>query len=146
MTTLDDASAIYILRTIAQPRLQSSLTATPDFYEVLARVFGGPSTIPASKGDLARAALDVLLQDAEFAEPIRIMAKQAPNHSPAEPERYSDLATGIAVTTAAVVVLQTQIEFKVDQSGKWSLKFVKRPASDGALKLLVQRLLSLLPG
>ena len=137
MTT--DDSAIYILKTIAQARLESSSaepTPTPDLRAALVAAFGNPSTASASEGDLARAALDLLAQDPAFAEPIRLMASQ-----PAPPQRYLDPAT-IALTTAALLALQTRVKFKLDHNRKWSIEIDKKSAGDSALKLLVDRLLS----
>jgi len=39
---------------------------------------------------------------------------------------------------------QTRIKFKRDHSGKWCLEVDKKAASDSAVRLLVQRLLSAL--
>jgi hypothetical protein len=57
--------------------------------------------------------------------------------------RYLDPST-IAVTTAALLALQTRVKFKRDHAGKWSIEIEKKSASDSAIKLLAQRLLSLL--
>jgi hypothetical protein len=60
MTTLDDASSIQILKTIAQARLRSDATGladSPDLRAALAEAFGNPTGIAASEGDVARAAL-----------------------------------------------------------------------------------------
>ena len=96
--------------------------------------------VPVLQGDLARTALDLLAQDPAFAEPIRLMASQPPAAS----QRYLDPASAIALTTAALMVLQTRVKFKRDSSGKWSFEVDKKASSDGALKLVVQHLLSLL--
>jgi hypothetical protein len=141
MTTLDDVAAIHILKTIAQARLgpdTPDLTPTPDLREALAAAFGAPSAMPASEGDLARAALAVLAEDAEFAGPIQAMSREVP----ASPQRYTDPATTIALTTAALLVLQTRIKVK-GKVGDWALDIDKKAMGDGALKVLVERLLSL---
>ena len=143
MTTLDDATAIQILTTIAQARLRSAapdIAPTPDVRVALAAAFDNPAPTASSEGDLARAALDLLARDPAFAEPIRIMASQPPAAS----QRYLDPASAIALTTAALLVLQTRVKFKRDHTGKWSFEADKKALSDGALKLLVQHLLSLL--
>jgi len=60
--TTPDATAIHILKTIAQVRLRPTapdLALTPDLRAALASAFGVEAT-PASEGDLARAALDLL--------------------------------------------------------------------------------------
>lgn len=145
MITTDDATAIHILRTIAKARLQpiAAEPTSPDAADLrvaLVTAFGDSPQGPASQGDLARAALDLLAQDPIFAEPINIMAQQA---ATAPPQRYLD-PTGIALTTAALLVLQTRVKFKRDSKGKWSLEIDKKSASDSTLKLLAQRLLSFL--
>ncbi|HUI81602.1 MAG TPA: hypothetical protein VLY24_26940 [Bryobacteraceae bacterium] len=142
MSAPDDTTAIHILKTVARARLQSEASELPsmaDLSSALTAAFDNPAPSPTSEGDLARAALDVLSQDPAFAEPIRIMASQPA----APPPRYTDPGT-IAVITAALLVLQTRIKFKRDHSGKWSFEVDKKAASDSAVKLLVQRLLSML--
>jgi hypothetical protein len=158
MTNLDDNSAIQILRTVAQARLRpgaAGVTASPDVLDapalpkvpelrsILGSAFGSPEETPVSEGDLARAALDVLAQDPAFAEPIQTMVRQAAAGAPASSQRYLEPAT-IALTTAALLVLQTRVKFKLNHEPKWSLEIDKKAASDGAVKLLVQRLLSFL--
>jgi hypothetical protein len=59
------------------------------------------------------------------------------------PQRYLEPAS-IALTTAALLVLQTRAKFKLDHNGKWSIEIDKKSSSDGAVKRLVQRLLSFL--
>lgn len=143
MKKLDDAAAIHTLKTIAQARLQPAepeLNATPELREALAASFGGSAERPASEGDLARAALDVLSEDPEFAEPIRMMSQQGS----AAQTRYGDPFTPIALTTAALLVLQTRIKFKRDSKGKWSIEVEKKATESSALKLLVERFLSLI--
>lgn len=142
--TTDNEAAIYILATIARARLQaaSEVPSAPEIRTLLTVAFGDPVTSSATEGELAVAALGVLAENPEFAEPIRVMAGQAA--SDAWQRRYMEPAT-IAVTTAALLALQTRIGFKIDHTGKWSLILDKKAASDSVLKLLVQRLLSLLP-
>jgi hypothetical protein len=157
MTMLDDDSAIHVLKTIAQARLRGGadslsdvpdvpdaikLPAIPELRNALAGAFSGVEKTHASEGDLARAALALLAQDPEFAAPIEMMARQAGSGSPAQ-QRYFEPAT-IALTTAAFLVLQTHVKLKLDHQGKWSIEIDKKAAGDGAVKLLVQRLLSLL--
>ena len=135
--TTPDATAIHILKTIAQARLRPAapdLALTPDVRAALASAFGVEAT-PASEGDLARAALDLLAEDPEFAEPIRIMSREGAT----SPQRFIAPAT-IALTTAAILVLQTRFK------GKWGhFEVEKKALGDATLKLLVQRLLSFLP-
>ena len=125
MTTLDDATAIQILTTIAQARLRLAApdtVPTPDVRAALAAAFGNPTPTASSEGDLARAALDLLAQDPAFAEPIRIMARQPPAAS----QRYFEPVSTIVLTTAALLVLQTRVKFKRDHTGKWSFEADKK--------------------
>jgi hypothetical protein len=142
MTMLDDDASIQILKTIAQARLRADSTGledSPDLRAALADAFGNPAGIAVSEGDVARAALDLLAEDPAFAEPIRIMSRNAAG------KRYIEPAT-IALTTAALLVLQTRVKFKRGQNGKWSVEVEKKAAGDGAVKALVQKLLGLLGG
>jgi hypothetical protein len=128
MTTLDDASAIHILKVIAQARLGADV---PDDLRAALE-----TARPASEGDLARAALDVLAEDPAFAEPIETMSRH-----PVPAQRYLDPAT-IAVTVAALLVLQTRGKIKRGTDGKWSFEMEKRASGDGPVKLLLERLLA----
>ena len=144
MINTNDETAIHILKTIAQVRLQpesGDLPPTPAVRDILAAAFGDPMAISATKGELARAALDLLAQDPAFAEEIRGMAGQ-PGVSGAS-QKYFD-AAGIALTTAVLLVLQTRFKFKVSQKREWSIEIDKKSAGDALIKGLVQRLLSLL--
>jgi hypothetical protein len=107
-------------------------TSEPDIYNFVLSV-----TIRV--GDFAGSALDLLAEDPAFAEPIRVMSRNVAD------KRYIDPAT-IALTTAALLVLQTRVKFKRGQNGKWSVEVEKKAAGDGAVKALVQRLLGLLGG
>jgi len=60
------------------------------------------------------------------------------------PDRYIDPGT-IALTTAALLVLQTRVRFKRDRTGKWAVEVDHKALSDGAVKKLIQHLLGL-PG
>jgi hypothetical protein len=143
MTTLDDATAIQILTTIAQARLRPAapdIAPTPDLRAALAAAFDNPAPTAASEGDLARAALDFLARDPAFAGPIDVMASQ----SPAASQRYFEPVSTIVLTTAALLVLQTRVKFKRDHTGQWPFEIDKKALSNGALKLLVEHLLSLL--
>lgn len=141
MTSLDDATAIRILQTIAQARLRSAAPGAPptaDLRAALAAAFPDAPPIPASEGGAARAALAVLAEDPAYAEPIEIMARQPATG----PDRYIDPGT-IALSTAALLVLQTRVTFKCDHTGKWSVEVDHKALSDGALKTLIQHLLGL---
>jgi hypothetical protein len=144
MMTTDDEISISILKTIAQARLgpaAGELPPTPELLTALATAFGSPEPTPASEGDLARSALDLLRQDPAFAEPIQLAAVQASD--PASRQRYSEPLT-IGLVTAALLALQTRVKFKLDSNHKWSIEVDKKSAGDAAMKLLVQRLLPFL--
>ncbi len=140
--TIENEKAAYILRTIARARLQPAPDAPPlpELRALLTRAFDEPVPSAVAEGELAQAALAVLAENPEFAEPIRVMASQADP----PPRQYLEPTT-IAVTTAALLALQTRIQFKRDQNSKWSLVIDKKAASDAFLKVLVLRLLSLFP-
>jgi hypothetical protein len=142
MTTIDDGTAIRLLQTIAEARLRPGtpdLAPSPDVRAALAAAFGDAPAAGSSEGDLARAALALLAEDPAYAGPIEIMARQPATGA----DRYIEPTT-IALTTAALLVLQTRIKFRRDHTGKWSFEIEKKAASDGAVKLVVQHLLALL--
>jgi hypothetical protein len=144
MMITDDEISIFTLKTIAQARLQptaSELRPDPEIRAALAAAFGGIEPAPASESDLARAALDLLRQDAAYAEPIQVMASQA--SEPASRQRYIEPVT-ITLAAAALLVLQTRVKFKLDSNHQWSIEVDKKSSSDAAVKLLVQRLLPFL--
>jgi hypothetical protein len=70
---------------------------------------------------------------------------RAAAESPAGNQRFLDAGT-IALSTAALLVLQTRIKCKRDHTGKWSIEIDKKSAADGAVKLLVERLLAVITG
>jgi hypothetical protein len=140
----DDDTAISILKTIAQARLgpvAGELPPNPELRSALADAFSASDVAPASEGELARAALDLLRQDPDFAGLIQLMSSQA--GEPASRQRYVEPLT-ISLVTAAVLVLQTRVKIKTDHTGKWSLELDKKSSSDAMLKLLVQRVLPFL--
>jgi hypothetical protein len=144
MIDTDDENSIYILQTIAQARLRPASGELPpnaDIRAALATSFGDSGPTPATEGNLARAALNLLAQDPAFAEPIQVMASQS--GISASRQRYLEPST-IALITAVLLVLQTRIKFKLDYNRKWSVEVDKKSSSDAAVKLLVQRLLSFL--
>jgi hypothetical protein len=145
MTTIDDTTAIHLLKTIAKTRLKSAESEsalTPELGHSLAATFGDPPQTNVSEGDLARAALQLLSEDPSFAEPIRLMTSRG-NVSD-RPDRYFDPSSStIALTTAVLFVLQTRIKIKA-KWGNCSIDVDKKAAGDATLKLVVQRLLSFL--
>jgi hypothetical protein len=137
----DDSTSISILKSIAQARLGPEagvLPPTPELRSALAAEFGSADAALASEGELARVALDLLRQDAAFAEPTQLTSSQGGDA--ASRQRYVEPVT-IGLVTAAVLALQTRVKFKLDDSGKWSIEVDKRSSGDAAVKLLVQRLL-----
>lgn len=145
MITTDDNTAINILKTIAEARLQSNspeLTLTPDLRAAFTTAFGDTPPNATTEGELARAALAVLAEDPAFAEPISIMTSQAGTST--GNQRYFEPSSTVALTTAVLLVLQTRVHIKRDKDGKWSLEIDKKSGSDSAVKLLVERLLSFL--
>ncbi len=140
----DDETSISILKTIAQARLgpaAGELPPNPELRAALAKAFGGSEPTATSEGELARGALDLLRQDPDLAQPIQLMSIQS--GEPASRQRYLEPLT-IALTTAALLALQTRVKFKRDHTGKWSMELDKKSSSDSTLKLLVQRLLPFL--
>jgi hypothetical protein len=148
MTHLDDASAILILKKIVRSHLadsESEIRDTAELREALAATFGNPSPPAASEGDLARAALELLAEDPRFAESIELAILDLDAAICSSPERYID-GSAITLATAALLVLSTRIKFKIDNTGKWSFEIEKRSAGDGVVKVLVERLQSVLRG
>lgn len=146
MTPLDDATAVYVIKKIAHehlPRGESSPPAPADVREALAGTFGVAVGTEASEGDLARAALDLLAEDPEFSGRIHALVRSAAM-SPASHRHHLDPGT-VALTAAALLVLQTRVKFKRTPAGKWSLEIEKKASSEGALKRLAERLLAFLP-
>jgi hypothetical protein len=148
MTYLDDASAILILKKIARRYFsdnESKVPNTPELRDALAAAFEIHSPPAASEGDLARAALELLADDPRFAESIELAILDLEDSVDQSPERYID-GSGITLVIAALLVLSTRIKFKMDNSRKWSLEIEKKSAGDGVVKILVERLLSVLRG
>src|SRR5579871_3992028 len=136
---MTDETSIYILRTIAQARLRPKSDELPPesaLLGALTREFG-EATSPATEGDLARSALDLLGQDPTYAELINVLNAQS------APQKFQDPTTTISVATAAILALQTHIRFKLDH-GKVSIEMEKKPISDPALKALIDRLIAFL--
>jgi hypothetical protein len=153
MILADDSTAIYMLRTIANARLNSASSdsseqrqfnstdpSSPQLRAALAAAFDDASHTPCSEGDLARAALDMLSQDPD-AEPIQVMASRG--STPVSPERYF-YPTGIALTTEALLCSGRESSSR-DNTGKWSVEVDKKAAGDSVIKQLVQPLLAFLP-
>lgn len=144
INSLDDDSAQRILATIARVRLRAEaekITCAHDIAEELAAKFDiSPSQEPVLEGELARAALCVLAEDPSTREAIQVMATNLSG----EGVRFEPV-TAIALTTAALVVLQTHVRFERDKQGKWTVKIEKQATKNSLLKLLVQRILAYIP-
>ena len=148
MTHLDDASAILILKKIVRTNFtdkECEVQDTPGLRDALAAAFGSSAVPTASEGDLARAALELLSDDPRFAESIEIAILDPDAPLSSSPERYLD-GSSITLATAALLVLSTRVKFKIDNSGKWSFEIEKKSAGDGVVRVLVERLLSVLRG
>ena len=148
MTHLDDASAILILKKIVRINFadkECEVQDTSGLRDGLAAAFGSPAVPPASEGDLARAALELLAEDPRLADSIElaILDPDAPLSS--SPEHYLD-GSSITLAAAAFLVLSTRIKFKIDNSGKWSFEVEKKSAGDGVVRVLIERFLSVLRG
>ena len=143
LAQLDDATAQRILTTIARVRSASTPDDSPNFREALADEFKpAPSHVSISAGELARQALIVLAEDPATRLAIDSMAKEETSTTR---QTYDGGAT-IALGVAAYFALGTAIDIQRDKQGKWSFKMKVRPASEAAVKKLVEKLINYLPG
>jgi hypothetical protein len=136
---LDDATAVRVLTAFVQPRLRAGgyeTQLTPDVRQALQQELAGlaPTAGTASEADLARQALLVLADD-----PQNRAALTALIEGPA-PESFG-VVTTVVLITAALVALQTHVEFQRGKDGKVTLKVVKKPMKDALLKDLAGKLL-----
>jgi hypothetical protein len=115
----------------------STLELTPVLRRELAAAFDltDASLSPVSEEELVQQALLVLAQDPETAAAIQSMAVQ-----PAGPQKF-DLGATLALTAAALIVLQTRYKFERHKDGAWSITLEKKPTSEAILKDLVRKLL-----
>ena len=140
---LDDATAVHVLRRLAQSRLTDAGSSGPSNAEVRA-MLSDAFDVPAqpnsvSEGELAHSALNVLRQDSGYA----VMIEQL-----ADPETmsYEPISISLAlVAAAAITALRTRLRFKMDSTGKWSLDVDKQACSDETVKKLVKAVMSV-PG
>jgi hypothetical protein len=143
LARLDDATAQRILATIARARSASTPEDSPEFQQALADEFKiAPSPTGISAGELAREALIVLAEDPATRLAIDSMARE---QAPAGLQKYDGGAT-IALGVAAYFALSTAIDIQRDKQGKWSFKMKVKPASEAAVKKLVEKLIGYLPG
>jgi len=141
IASLDAATARRILDSIARARSNRAETAlTAELRQALRDFASEPETaaVPASDGELTRAAL-LLLADDPQQQPILTALIEGP-----APTKFGVLETA-AVVTAVLLVLQTHVKFERDKDGRWTLKIEKKPTDNSLLKLLVQKLLSFTP-
>lgn len=145
LSHLDDETAQRILTTIARARSGSLSEAPPlsglraalvDDFQVVA------SHTSVSAGELARQALMVLAEDPATRVAIDSMAAEAGSGGC---HRF-DVGGTMALGFAAYFALSTAIDIQRDKDGKWSFKMKVRPASEGAVKKLVEKLIGYLPG
>lgn len=142
IAALDDATARRILATVAQARGRGAATPpepTAELGRELAEAMEvTPTGEPETEGEVARLALRLLAEDPGTREAIVALATSEP------PQKLGATAT-IAVTTAVLMVLQTDFRFTRGKDGKWSFAIHKKPTTEALLKPLVQKLLSLFP-
>jgi hypothetical protein len=139
--SLDDATARRVLDSIARAQTASAETAlTPELRQALGDFATDieTATIPASEGDLARAAL-LLLADDPQRQPILTALIDGP-----APAQFGPVKNA-AVITAVLLVLQLYVKFEYDKDGRWSIEIVKEPTDKALLMPLVQKLLSHTP-
>lgn len=142
--SLDDGSAGRALSIFARAQLRRRGYETEWHPEMREALLGAlqvdPGVAPApSEGELARQALLVLVDDPQHREAICAIIQSPP------PEKLGILEAAAAVT-AVLVVLQTHVKFERDKDGRLSLKIEKKPASEGLLKSLVEKLLAFMGG
>lgn len=136
ITALSDADAQRILTTFAtnqpgysdrplSPELTAALRQEPDLTASL-----------ASPGDLARAALLLLADDAQHRPILDAMTSQPP------PQRLGLVET-TAVIGAVLFVLGTHVKIERNAQGDWTLKIEKKPTDAKLLKTLMEKLLGL---
>jgi hypothetical protein len=114
---------------------------TPEIERALRAAFpdvAGPDAAEVgavSEGELARDAVRLLADDPDYREAVTFL-------SGVPPEAFAVPGMGtIALTVAALVVLQTYILFERDPDGKIHIKIEKQPAGEGLLKSLVGAIL-----
>ena len=141
--SLDDVTAQWVLERVVRPGpavAGSEMAWSPEVKQALEEEFqvseGSGAGDGISKGELARQALAVLAEDPEKKAAIERIVEAGP------PARAFDF--GIGLTLAVLLVLQTRVQFSVDSTGKWSVKFDKKAAGATEVKSLVQKLVGFL--
>lgn len=137
---LPDAHALDLVRRIGAAHAEevAQPAVTPEVLDAL-RAVASPEAGTVTEADLARTALLFFAQDPTAREHLGFMLEQ-----PAA--RSFDWGTTVAITTAALVILQTHVRFHRNTEGQWTLKIEKKPTSDSLLKALLQKMLTRLGG
>jgi hypothetical protein len=132
--TLSDADAQHILTTFAkhQPGYRDT-TLSPEITEALHQEPELAATA-TSRGDLARATLLLLADDAQHRPIIDAMMSN-------RPAQQFGLVETAAVMSAVLFVLGTHIALERDKAGKWRFKVEKKPTDTSLLKSLMRKLL-----
>jgi hypothetical protein len=142
IASLDDATAVYLLSTVARPRLRAGnveTALTPEIGEALRDGFGPATGDRPSEGELAREALLVLAADPAMEAPLTALLHGS------QAESFSDVAETVGLVVAALVVLQTHVRVERTTAGKWKVVIDKPTTSTKLLQPLVSKLLALLP-
>lgn len=141
--SLSDEMAIEILKSFAKAQLRRH-QFQPEIHrsmiEAAAIALGvkePPLSMPG-EGDVARQALQLLVQDSKFKDAIISMVE-----ANSKGEKFLGVAETITLVTAALVVLQSHVQFERGKDGRWTVKVEKKPTSNELLKPLVQKLLAL---
>ncbi len=137
---LDDATAIRVLQTFAsaQARRADLVTRwTPDLRDALLQATDAAEIAPAgvSEAELAREMLLALSSDPEHREPLLALIR----HPPAQ--RFLEPGT-MALGVAALIALQTHVEFKKNKDGTWSLKIEKKSLPTELINDLIKKLIA----
>lgn len=145
LATLDDATAVRLLTTIATPRLRDGTLATeltPDLRAALETTYG-VAAAPTPEGDLARLVLQLLASDPAMQPVIAaLLDGPEPEHF-GTPRASAKPGRSIGVLLAALVVLQTHVRLEREPNGTWKVLVEKEPTSDQILGPIVQKLLAL---
>ena len=141
IASLDAATARRILDSIARARSNRAETAlTAELRQALRDFASEPETaaVPASDGELTRAAL-LLLADDPQQQPILRSLVEGP-----APAQFGPVKNA-AVVAAVLFVLQLYVRFEYDKDGRWSVEIIKEPADKALLMPVVQKLLNYAP-
>ena len=144
INALNDAKALEILSRIAQYELgadKGPMGLKTEQLSALQAEFGAPEGTAVSDGDLARAALQVLIQDPELEPRITAMAK-----GQSEGAFSAEILANTALLTAAIMVLKTGVDIKKDKDGKWTVHVYTRPLDSETLSTFVRKLMDWFTG